>query len=65
MIFVNKLDRERASFQRTLDQLRRPSSAPASPRSSCPIGEEAAFRGIADLLTDKGFFYEGGTRHRG
>ena len=31
----------------------RPRSAPASPRSSCPIGEEAAFRGVADLLTDK------------
>ena len=27
---------------------------PASRRSSCPIGEEAAFRGVVDLLTDTG-----------
>ena len=45
------------SFERTLEQLR-DRSAPASPRSSCPIGEEAAFRGVADLLTDTAFFYE-------
>ena len=27
-----------------------------------PIGEEAAFRGVADLLTDTGFFYDGRAR---
>ena len=36
MVFVNKLDRERAVFDRTLDQLRGRASAPASPRWSCP-----------------------------
>ncbi len=64
MIFVNKLDRERASFQRTLEQLRTKFGAGIAPLE-LPIGEEAGFRGIADLLTDKGFFYEGGTPHRG
>ena len=60
MIFVNKLDRERASFQRTLDQLRSKFGAGIAPLE-LPIGEEAAFRGVADLLTDKAFIYEGGT----
>ncbi len=59
MIFVNKLDRERASFERTLDQLRDRFGAGVAPLE-LPIGEEAAFRGVADLLTDKAFVYDGG-----
>jgi elongation factor G len=59
MIFVNKLDRERASFQRTLDQLRDRFGAGVAPLE-LPIGEEATFHGIADLLTDKAHTYEDG-----
>jgi elongation factor G len=62
MIFVNKLDRERASFERTLDQLRDRLGAGVAPLE-LPIGEEAAFRGIADLLTDTAHVYEGGVPH--
>src|SRR5439155_2974251 len=58
MIFVNKLDRERASFERTLDQLRERFGAGVAPLE-LPIGEEAAFKGVADLLTDTAFIYEG------
>ncbi|MDQ6928128.1 MAG: elongation factor G, partial [Actinomycetota bacterium] len=58
MFFVNKLDRERASFDRTLDQLRELFGAGVAPLE-LPVGEEAGFRGIADLLTDTAFFYEG------
>ena len=64
MIFVNKLDRERASFERTLEQLRTEFGAGIAPLE-LPIGEEAAFRGVADLLTDKAFIYEGGTHTEG
>ncbi len=64
MIFINKLDRERANFQRTLDELRSRFGAGIAPLE-LPIGEEAGFRGVADLLTDKGFFYEGGTHTEG
>jgi elongation factor G len=60
MIFINKLDRERASFERTLDQLRDRFGAGVAPLE-LPIGEEADFRGIADLLTDSAYFYDGGT----
>jgi elongation factor G len=59
MVFVNKLDRERASFDRTLEQLRSVFGAGIAPLE-LPIGEESAFRGVADLLTDRAFLYEGG-----
>jgi elongation factor G len=58
MVFVNKLDRERANFERTLDQLRDRFGAGIAPLE-LPIGEEAAFRGVADLLTDTAYFYDG------
>lgn len=60
MIFVNKLDRERASFERTLDQLRDLFGAGVAPLE-LPIGEEGSFRGVADLLTDKAITYESGS----
>jgi elongation factor G len=59
MVFVNKLDRERSSFDATLDQLRDRLGAGIAPLE-LPIGEEANFRGIADLLTDTAHIYEGG-----
>ncbi len=62
MIFVNKLDRERASFERTLEELRAKLGAGVAPLE-LPIGTEADFRGIADLLTDTAHVYEGGVPH--
>ena len=60
MVFVNKLDRERAAFPRTLDQLRDRLGSGVAPLE-LPIGEEADFHGIADLLTDTAFLYDGST----
>jgi elongation factor G len=62
MVFINKLDRERASFDATLAQLRDRLGAGIAPLE-LPIGEEASFRGIADLLTDKAHIYENGVPH--
>jgi elongation factor G len=59
MVFVNKLDKERSSFERALEQLRETFGAGIAPLE-LPIGEEAAFRGIADLLTDTAFLYNDG-----
>ena len=62
MVFVNKLDHERAAFDPTLAQLRDrlgPGIAPLE----LPIGAGAGFRGIADLLTDTAHIYEGGVPH--
>jgi elongation factor G len=62
MVFVNKLDRERASYDATLSQLRDRLGAGIAPLE-LPIGEEAAFRGIADLLTDTAHIYDDGVPH--
>ena len=64
MVFVNKLDRERADFERTLDQLRDRFGAGIAPLE-LPIGTEASFRGIADLLTDTAWTYVDGRSETG
>jgi elongation factor G len=60
LVFVNKLDRERASFERTLEQLRERFGAGIAPLE-LPIGEEAGFRGVVDLLNDTAYVYEDGS----
>ncbi len=60
MVFVNKLDRERASFERTLDELHSTFGTGIAPLE-LPIGEAAAFHGVADLLTDTAYCYDAGT----
>jgi elongation factor G len=64
MLFINKLDRERASFERTLEQLRTRFGAGVAPLE-LPIGEEAAFHGVADLLTDRAYLYDSGHGEEG
>jgi len=64
MVFINKLDRERASFERTLDQLRGRFGAGIAPLE-LPIGEERDFRGVADLLTDTAWTYRDGRASHG
>jgi elongation factor G len=64
LIFVNKLDRERASFQRTLDQLQQAFGAGIAPLE-LPIGEETGFRGVADLLSDTAITYDKGKASTG
>ena len=59
-VFVNKLDRERASFQRTLDDLKDKLGSGIAP-CELPIGEEAEFRGVVDLLSDEAETYADGT----
>jgi elongation factor G len=56
LVFVNKLDRERSDFQRTLDQLTSVFGAGVAPLE-LPIGLESGFRGVADLLSDQAFIY--------
>ncbi len=60
LIFVNKLDRERSDFEGTLEQLRNLFGAGIAPLE-LPIGHEASFSGVADLLTDTAITYDSGT----
>jgi elongation factor G len=57
MVFVNKEDRERANFERVLEQLKSVFGAGIAPLE-LPIGEEASFHGVADLLTDTAIVYD-------
>ena len=59
MFFVSKLDRERASFDRTVEQLRELFDAGIAPLQLA-VGSESGFRGVIDLLADAAFVYEGG-----
>jgi elongation factor G len=58
-ILINKLDRERASFERTLDELVQAFGTQVAPLE-LPLGEEHDFEGVADLLSRKAFRYSGG-----
>jgi len=58
-IFVNKLDRERADFGSTLDQLVSSFGNQVAP-FELPIGAEHEFKGIADLLHEKADLYPSG-----
>ncbi|MEA2466153.1 MAG: elongation factor [Thermoleophilaceae bacterium] len=61
LIFVNMLDRERADFFRTLDQLKE-SFGPHAVATEIPIGSEHELRGVIDLIDMKAYEYEGTDR---
>jgi elongation factor G len=54
--FVNKMDRERASFLRAIDDMEKSLGA-RGVAVQMPIGAEAEFEGIIDLITMKASFY--------
>ena len=56
LVVVNRLDRDRASLDRTLRSLRETCSRAVIP-IQLPIGEEQAFRGVVDLVTKKAYVY--------
>jgi elongation factor G len=60
MIFINKMDRENANYDATLDQLKArfgPKIAPVY----LPIGAADSFRGYVDVIEEHANVYEGGT----
>ena len=57
-IFVNKLDRENASFDKTLTQLREMFGNKVVP-IAIPIGVEANLKGVVDILDMKAFYKDG------
>ncbi len=54
MLFVNMLDRERADFYRTLDQIKR-AFGPHAVATEIPIGAEQDIEGVVDLIDMKAF----------
>ncbi|MEO8379750.1 MAG: elongation factor G [Acidobacteriota bacterium] len=57
VVIVNKLDRERSSFSRTLDGLQKKLGKNIVP-IQLPIGEEKDFKGIIDLVSMKALRYQ-------
>jgi elongation factor G len=56
VVIVNKLDRERSSFSRTLDVLQKKFGKNIVP-IQLPIGEEKDFQGVIDLVSMKAYVY--------
>jgi elongation factor G len=56
LVIVNKMDRERASWTRTLEALQKKFGKNVVP-IQLPIGEEKDFRGVIDLVSMKAYLY--------
>lgn len=56
LVIVNKMDRERASFSRTLESLQKKFGKNVVP-IQLPIGEEKDFTGVIDLVSMKAYQY--------
>lgn len=61
MVLVNKLDRENTSFEQALDSLRKQFGTRIVPLQ-IPIGEQSNFKGVVDLVSQKGYTFEGGNK---
>jgi elongation factor G len=61
IVFVNKLDRENTSFDQALESLRRQFGMKVVPLQ-IPIGEQAGFKGVIDLVRQKAYTFEGGNK---
>ena len=56
--FINKIDRERADFGRTLEDLQKTFTEKSIIAVQLPIGQEDAFRGVVDLISMKAYVYK-------
>jgi elongation factor G len=62
IVVINKMDRENASFQATLDSLQAAFPEYKFIPVMIPIGEQADFKGVINLLTMKAYYNEGKER---
>jgi len=58
IVFINKLDRENADFEKAIDQLAKRFGQRFIPLQ-LPIGKEADFKGVVDLIEQKALFFSG------
>jgi elongation factor G len=57
-ILVNKMDRERADYQRALQDCLESFGSPKPIPVQLPIGSEADFKGVVDLISMKAYTYD-------
>ncbi|MEW6243176.1 MAG: elongation factor G [Bacillota bacterium] len=58
IVFINKMDRENANFEKTLESLRNSLDKPVVPLQ-IPIGAEASFSGVVDIVKGKAYKFDG------
>ena len=58
IFFINKMDRENANFNKVLDQIQQFFGPKAVP-FQLPIGQEANFKGVVDIVSQKAFTFDG------
>jgi elongation factor G len=58
LVVLNRIDRERASLERSLQSLRETCSRTVIP-IQLPLGEEKSFKGVVDLVAMKAYTYQG------
>ncbi len=56
-VVLNRMDRDRASLERSLQSLRESCSRTVVPLQ-LPVGEEKDFRGVVDLVSNKAFIFK-------
>ncbi len=61
--FINRMDKENANFEKTLDDIRSKFSGTIVPLQ-IPIGAEANFKGVVDLVKMKALIFEAGGKYR-
>lgn len=60
MVFVNKMDKERANLEAIIQDVGESLGTPKPVLLQLPIGKETDFKGVVDLIRMKAFAYEGG-----
>lgn len=58
LIVINKMDRERADFFATVEDINESLDAPKAVPVFLPIGAEAQFKGLVSLLNGKAYIYD-------
>lgn len=60
LIFLNKMDRDRADYDRVLAEIRERFSPAGIEPVELPVGQAGEFQGIADLVTEHVWLYDSG-----
>lgn len=58
IIFINKLDRENANIDKVLEQLKASYPSARFTPLQIPIGQEANFQGVVDIIQKKAYYYD-------
>ena len=60
MLYINKMEKERADYQQAFEDIKNSLPGPKPILLQLPIGSEADFKGIVDLISGKAYAYENG-----